>query len=44
MPDPAKDAAAQAADELAELEQLAAALSAEEVEGVAPVTGPQEWQ
>jgi hypothetical protein len=37
------DADAQVAAELAELEALAAALSAAEVEGVAPVQGPQDW-
>jgi hypothetical protein len=44
MPDPGDDAAAQAAAELAELELLAAELPAAEVEGVPPVTGPQDWQ
>jgi hypothetical protein len=34
---------AQVAAELAELEALAAAMSVEAVEGVAPVQGPQEW-
>jgi hypothetical protein len=34
---------AQVAAELAELEALAAAMSAAEVDGVAPVQGPQEW-
>ena len=34
---------AQVAAELAELEALAAAMSAAEVDGVAPVEGPQEW-
>ena len=38
------DAEAQVAAELAELEALAAALSADEVEGVAPVLGPQDWE
>jgi hypothetical protein len=37
------DADAQVAAELAELEALAAAMSADEVEGVAPVQGPQDW-
>jgi hypothetical protein len=37
------DADALVAAELAELEALAAALSAEEVEGVPPVQGPQDW-
>ena len=35
---------AQVAAELAELEALAAGLSADEVEGVAPVQGPQDWE
>jgi hypothetical protein len=39
-----EDADAQVAAELAELEALAAALSADEVEGVAPVLGPQDWE
>jgi hypothetical protein len=43
MPDPREDADAQAANELAELEELAAGLSADEVEGVPPVAGPQDW-
>jgi hypothetical protein len=30
--------------ELADLEALAAALPAEEVDGVPPVQGPQEWE
>lgn len=38
------DADAQVAAELAELEELAAAMSADEVEGVAPVQGPQDWE
>jgi hypothetical protein len=38
-----EDADALVAAELAELEELAAALSAVEVEGVAPVQGPQDW-
>lgn len=29
---------------MAELEALAAALSADEVEGVPPVQGPQDWE
>ena len=37
------DADAQVAAELAELEALAAAMSAAAVEGVAPVQGPQDW-
>jgi hypothetical protein len=44
MTDPKADADAQAANELAELEALAAGLSADEVEGVPPVAGPQEWE
>jgi hypothetical protein len=40
---PTDDADALVAAELAELEALAAALSAEAVEGVPPVQGPQEW-
>jgi hypothetical protein len=32
------------ATELAELRALAAALSAEEVDGVPPVQGPQDWE
>jgi hypothetical protein len=35
---------AQVAAELAELEALAAALSADEVEGMPPVQGPQVWE
>ena len=45
MSDPNQlDPDAQAAAELAELEALAAAMSAAEVEGVAPVQGPQDWE
>lgn len=44
MPDPKDDADAQVATELAELEALAAELSEDEVEGVPPVAGPQEWE
>ena len=44
MPDPREDADAQVATELAELEALAAALPEDEVEGVAPVAGPQDWE
>jgi hypothetical protein len=40
---PPEDADAQVAAELAELEALAAAMSASEVDGVAPVQGPQDW-
>jgi hypothetical protein len=32
------------ATELAELEALGAAMSADEVEGVPPVQGPQDWE
>jgi hypothetical protein len=39
-----EDLDALVAAELADLEALAAALSAEEVDGVAPVQGPQEWE
>jgi hypothetical protein len=38
------DAAAQVAAELAALETLAAELSEDEVEGVPPVAGPQDWE
>jgi hypothetical protein len=34
----------QVAAELAELEALAAAMSNDEVDGVPPVQGPQEWE
>lgn len=44
MADPRDDADAQVATELAELEALAAALPADEVEGVPPVAGPQDWE
>jgi hypothetical protein len=37
------DADARVAAELAQLEAIAAALSAEAAEGVPPVQGPQEW-
>ena len=40
---PPEDADAQVAAELAELEALAVAMSAAEVDGVAPVQGPQDW-
>ena len=43
MPDPREDADAQVATELAELEALAAELSEDEVDGVPPVAGPQDW-
>jgi hypothetical protein len=35
---------AQVAAELAELEALAAAMSADVVDGVPPVQGPQDWE
>ena len=38
------DIDAESAAELAELEALAAAMSEDEVEGVPPVTGPQDWE
>lgn len=38
------DIDALAAAELADLEALAAAMSEDEVDGVAPVLGPQEWE
>jgi hypothetical protein len=44
MVDPGDDADAQVATELAELEALAASLSEDEVDGVAPVAGPQVWE
>ena len=44
MPLPTDDPDALVAAEVAELEALAAALSEDEVDGVAPVQGPQEWQ
>jgi hypothetical protein len=44
MPDPRDDADAQVANELTELEALAAALPEDEIEGVPPVTGPQDWE
>lgn len=40
---PKDDADTLVAAELAKLEALAAAMSAEAVEGVPPVQGPQEW-
>jgi hypothetical protein len=43
MPDPRDDADTQVAAELAELEALAAALPEDEIDGVPPVTGPQDW-
>lgn len=44
MPEPRDDADAQVAAELAELEALAAALPDDEIAGVPPVTGPQDWE
>jgi hypothetical protein len=38
------DPEAEVAAELAELEALAAAMPEDEVEGVAPVSGPQDWE
>lgn len=44
MPDPRDDADALVAAELAELEALAAMLPEDEIDGVPPVGGPQEWE
>jgi hypothetical protein len=44
MDGPRDDADAQVAAELVELEALATALSADEVDGVPPVAGPQDWE
>ena len=44
MPDPSEDADAEVAAELAELEALAAGLPENELEGVPPVAGPQDWE
>ncbi len=44
MRDPRDDASIEVAAELAELEALAATLPEDEVEGVPPVAGPQEWE
>jgi hypothetical protein len=44
MPSRPDDADAQVATELAELEALAAALPEDEIEGVPPVAGPQDWE
>jgi hypothetical protein len=38
------DPEAEVAAELAELEALAEAMSEDEVDGVAPVMGPQDWE
>ncbi len=43
MPLRPDDADAMVAAELAELEALAAALPEDEIEGVPPVAGPQDW-
>ena len=43
MTSPPDDPDALVAAELAELEALAAALPEDEVDGVPPVQGPQEW-
>jgi hypothetical protein len=43
MPSRTDDPDAQVAAELAELEALAAALPEDEIEGVPPVAGPQDW-
>jgi hypothetical protein len=40
---PRDDPDAQVATELAELEALAATMPEDEIEGVPPVTGPQDW-
>jgi hypothetical protein len=44
MTGPRDDPDAQVATELAELEALGAAISADEVDGVPPVQGPQVWE
>lgn len=44
MASPPDDPDALVAAELAALEALAAELPAEEVEGVPPVQGPQDWE
>ncbi|HEX4729683.1 MAG TPA: hypothetical protein VH299_00340 [Solirubrobacterales bacterium] len=44
MASPPDDPDAQVATELAELEAISAALAADEVEGVPPVQGPQDWE
>jgi hypothetical protein len=44
MPIRPDDPDALVAAEVAELEALAAALPEDEVEGVPPVQGPQEWE
>ena len=43
MPNRPEDPEALVAAELAELEALAAELPDDEIEGVPPVTGPQDW-
>jgi hypothetical protein len=42
--DPRNDPDALVAAELADLEALAASLPADEVDGVPPVAGPQDWE
>jgi hypothetical protein len=44
MPSRPEDPDALVAAELAELEAIAAALGADEVDGVPPVLGPQGWE
>jgi hypothetical protein len=44
MPTPPEDPDAMVAAELAELEVLAAELGEDEVDGVPPVQGPQDWE
>ena len=44
MPRLPDDPDALVAAELAELEALAAALGEDEIDGVAPVLGPQDWE
>jgi hypothetical protein len=44
MTNPPDDPDALVAAELAELQALAATLPEDEVEGVAPVQGPQDWE
>jgi hypothetical protein len=44
MPSHPDDADAQVAAELAALEARAAALPQDEIEGVPPVAGPQDWE
>jgi hypothetical protein len=44
MPSRRDDPDALVAAELAELEALAAAMPEDEIEGVPPVAGPQDWE